>query len=157
MRLVGRMALVALVIGTSLTVSATERIDLWLVLSTSSSWVFVPVLQLLTGLILVRGVSGKGPALAAYFGTHVPWSLWIIAVHALLFVVGPARDEALWLAVTAVIPAVLTVRLLLALCEREWGIPRDVARRRVAAHQALSYLLVLVYASLAVALWPRLA
>ena len=48
-RLFGQMALVAVVIGTSLSVSSTERIDLLLVLSTSITWAFVPVLQLLTG------------------------------------------------------------------------------------------------------------
>lgn len=156
-RLVGRMALVALVIGTSLSVSATGRIDLWLVLSTSLGWGFVPALQLLTGLILVRGLGGKEPALAAYFDTHTPWSLWIVGVHALFLLVAPARDEALWTALTAVIPAILTVRLLLGLCERDLGMARHVARRRVAAHQAATYGLVFVYVALAVALWPRIA
>ena len=151
------MALVAVVIGTSLSVASTERIDIFLVLSTSLSWAFVPVLQLLTGSILVRGVSGKGEALAAYFGAHAPWSLWIIAVHAVFLAVGPARDHALWIALTGVIPAILTVRLLLALCEQELHFPRHVARRRVVVHQLASYLLVGLYVNFAVALWPRLA
>ena len=151
------MSLVAVVIGTSLGVGATERIDFFLVLSTSASWVFVPLLQLLTGWILVRGVSRKGDAFAAYFGTHMPWSLWIITLHALFLVVGPAREAALWLGLTAIVPATLTVRLLLALCEREFGLSRPLARRRVAMHQLASYALVGLYLNFAVALWPRLA
>ena len=151
------MVLVTLVIGTSLSVVSTERIDIFLVLSTSVSWAFVPVLQLLTGSILVRGVSGKVEAFAAYFGTHTPWSLWIITLHALFLVVGPARDAALWLGLTAIVPATLTVRLLLALCEREYGLSRHLARRRVAVHQLASYSLVGLYLNFAVALWPRLA
>jgi hypothetical protein len=151
------MLLVALVIGTSLSVVSTERIDILLVLSTSVSWAFVPVLQLLTGWILVRGVSAKVDAFAAYFGTHTPWSLWIIALHALFLVVAPAREAELWLALTAIVPATLTVRLLLELCEHELGLPPDIARRRVAVHQLASYALVGLYLNFAVALWPRLS
>ena len=156
-RLVGRMAFVALVIGTSLAVSSTERIDLSVVLSTTTTWTFVPLLQLATGLILVRGVRGTTAALAAYFDTHVPWSMWIIVSHAVLLLAGPARDAALWMALTAVIPAFLTIRLLVVLCETQLGMSRRLALRRVAVHQTVSYALVLLYVAIAVALWPRLA
>ena len=81
--LLGRMALIALLIGTSLSAAATERVDIWLVLSATLAWSFVPVLQLLTGLVLVQGTAlDWRRALEAYFATHWPWSLWIVGVHA---------------------------------------------------------------------------
>ena len=60
-------------------------------------------------------------------------------------VVAPAREAELWLALTAIVPATLTVRLLLELCEHELGLPPDIARRRVAVHQLASYALVGLY------------
>lgn len=151
------MTLVALVIGVSLAAGSTERIDAGLVLSTSLAWSFVPVLQLLTGLVLTRGSRDRIATLDAYFGTHAPWSLWILGVHALFLVVSPARDAALWLSVTAVLPAVLTARALIILCRSRLGLSTWEARRRVALHQFLSYALVLLYVDFAVALGARLS
>jgi hypothetical protein len=154
-RLLGQMTLVALVIGVSLSAASTERVDFRLVLSTSLAWSFVPALQLLTGLVLTRGSADRLRALEAYFRTHVPWSLWILGVHALFVVATPARDAALWVALTAVVPAVLTARALLALCRSRLALSPRAARRRVAVHQALSYGLVLLYVEFAVALGAR--
>lgn len=152
-----QMALVALVIGLSLSAAATERVDLGLVLSTSLAWSFVPVLQLLTGLVLTRGAADRSAAVIAYFGTHGPWTLWILSVHGVFLLAGPARDAALWFALTAVVPAVWTARLLLTLCRVHLGLSPGESRRRVLIHQGLSYGLVLAYVQFAVALDARLA
>jgi hypothetical protein len=156
--LLGRMALVALVIGTSVSVSSTERIDVSLLLSGWIAWSFVPVLQLLTGAVLVRGAAmPRTRALGEYFGTHWPWSLWIIGMHAAILLIVPARDLSLWLAITAAVPAVATIRLLIDFCRGRLGMSRRLAIRRVATHQALTVALILSYANFAVALWPRVA
>lgn len=150
------MMLVSLVIGVSLAAASTERVEIRLILSTSLAWSFVPVLQLLTGLVLTRGTPQRFAALDAYFGTHAPWSLWILGVHALFVVVGPARDAAEWVALTAVVPAAWTARALVVLCRTSLGLSPGHARRRVAVHQALSYGLVLLYLDFAVRLGARL-
>lgn len=150
------MTLVSLVIGVSLAAASTERVEIRLILSTSLAWSFVPLLQLLTGLVLTRGITARVAALDAYFGTHAPWSLWILGVHALFVVAGPARDAALWLALTGVLPAVWTARALLAFCRCRLGLSSREARRRVALHQVLSYGLVLLYVDFAVRLGARL-
>jgi hypothetical protein len=156
-KVVGRMALVALVIGTSVTVSATERVTLPLVVAGTIGWSFVPLLQLLTGLVLIRGADReRTKSLDRYFTTHWPWSLWILAVHAVFLMTPAARSIGLGLAVTAAVPIIWTVKLLLGFCRSELGMDRGQSRRRVALHQALTYLLVVGYVSFAVALWPRI-
>jgi hypothetical protein len=156
-KVVSRMALVALVIGTSVTVSATERVTLPLILAGTIGWSFVPFCQLLTGLLLTRGVGGgRTMILDRYFATHWPWSLWILAVHAVFLMAPVVRSVGLGLALTAPVPIIWTVRLLLGFCRSELGMDRRQSVRRVGLHQAATYLLVLGYIFFAVALWPRI-
>jgi hypothetical protein len=161
-RVFGRMALVALVIGTGVTVSATERVTVSLVLAGAIGWSFVPVLQALTGILLVSGrraagsAHGLGAALDRYFATGWPWSLWILSVFGAFLVVPAIRSLGWLLVTTAVLPMFWTVRLMLALCRKDLGMERGPAWRRVAFHQLVTYLLVLAYVAVAVALWPRI-
>lgn len=158
MRLAGRMALVAVIIGTSVTVSATERVTLSLVLAGTIGWSFVPVLQLLTGLLLIRGRAGEGRVrlLDRYFALGWPWALWIVGVHATLLMWPAGRRLGLMvIAATAAIPILWTLRLLLDFGRRELGFDSRQARIRVGQHQALSYVLFLTYVFFAVSLWPR--
>lgn len=158
MSVLWQMVLIAAVIGTSVTVTATEHVDVWLVLSGTLGWSFVPVLQLLTGLVLARGVRlNKGTTLHLYFTTHWPWSLWILTAHAALLMVPSLRGHPFYLALTAFVPVVVTIRLLLTLCSGPLGLPRGAARRRVAEHQLLTLLIVVLYIQFATALWPRIA
>jgi hypothetical protein len=152
--LLGRMMLVALVIGTSMTVSATERVTLSLVVSGAIGWSFVPLLQLLTGVLLVRRFDAR--LLDRYFATHWAWSLWILAAGAVFLLLPETRRSTTWIALTASVPILWTIRLLLAFCREELGLDTRQRRRRVAVHQTMTYLLVLGYVSLAVALWPRI-
>lgn len=156
-RIVGRMALLSVILGVSFSAAATERVDAGLVVSTSLAWSFVPVVQLLTGLVLTRGSAKRFTALDAYFATHRPWSLWILGIHALFLLAGPARSAALWLALTAVVPAVWTARLLVTMCRDRLGLSARESRRRVAIHEVLSCGLILLYVWFAAALGARLA
>ena len=153
-----RMALVAVIIGTSVTVSATERVTLSLVLAGAIGWSFVPVLQLLTGLLLIRG-TGRGRRihlLDRYFATGWAWNLWILAIHVTLLS-WPAgrRLGTLVIGMAAVIPIVWTLKLLFDYCRRDLGLDGRGARLRVFQHQAVTYALVVAYVMFAVSLWPR--
>jgi hypothetical protein len=151
------MGLVALVIGTSVTAAATERVTIPLVLTSTLAWAFVPGIQLFTGLVLVRGAApgARVHALERYFDTHRPWSLWILGVHALFLVVPASRGVALLLVPFCVVPAVLTIRALVTVCREVLGMGVAAARRAVAVHQSMTYLIVLVYAAWASAYLPR--
>jgi len=153
------MGLVALVIGTAVAAAATERVTIPLVLTSTLGWAFVPVIQLLTGLLLVRGVAPgrRVYALERYFDTHRPWSLWILGVHAVFLLVPASRGVALVITPLAILPAVLTVRALVKVCREVLGMPATAARRAVALHQAVTYVIVLAYAAWASAYLPRAA
>ena len=157
-RLAGRMALVAVVVGTSVTVSATERVTVSLVVAGTIGWSFVPVLQVLTGLLLIRGRGRQTriSLLDRYFALGWPWALWIVGVHAtLLMWPGGRRLGLLVVAATAAIPILWTLRLLLDFSRRELGFDTRQAQIRVGQHQAVSYILFLIYVFFAVSLWPR--
>ncbi len=158
MRLLGQMALVALVIGTSVTAAATERVALSLVVTSAPAWAFVPLLQLGTGLWLVRGV-GRGRrvgALERYFDTHRPWSLFILAVHAVLLAWPASRASALMFFPLAAVPIGFTVLGLTAMCREALGMSSSASRRMVLTHQTVTYLMVAAYAAWASAYLPRL-
>lgn len=158
MRLLGQMALVALVIGTSVAAASTERITASLVLTSALAWAFVPALQLMTGLWLVRGavVERRIRGLEAYFDTHLPWSLSILAVHAVLLVWPATRGSGLTLVALAVVPTALTVVALTRMCREVLGVSAAAARRMVLVHQLLTLLLALAYIGWASAYLPRL-
>ena len=154
--LFGRLALVALVLGAATAAAATERLTIQLVLGGAVSWSFVPLLQLGTGLLLLRGSSGRRlELLERYFALHWPWSLWIIVFSGAVLLL-PPRFTGVSLVATAGAPLIWTVWLLLEYCRADLGFDRRTARRRVAQHQAVTYGLVVGYVALAVALWPRI-
>jgi hypothetical protein len=155
--ILGRMLLVAAVVGVSVTVTATEHVDVWLVISGTAGWSFVPVLQLGTGLVLIRGARlPLTSALDRYFATGWPWSLWILTAHTALLLIPWLRGYSFGLLATVAIPIWLTFRLLVDVCQRDLGMPRRAAMRRVTEHQALTYTLIVLYVQISVALWPRI-
>ena len=158
MRVLGHMALIALVIGTAVSTAATERVTLGLVLTSALAWSFVPVLQLGTGLWLVRnaGPGRRMLALERYFDTHPAWSVFILGFHAVLLAWPPSRGYALLLAPLAIFPIVLTMFSLTRLCREVLGMTTGTATRAVLVHQAMTYVVVAVYAGWASAYLPRI-
>ena len=156
--MLARMALVAVIIGTSVTVSATERVTLPLVLAGSIGWSFVPLLQLLTGLLLIRGTARRRrlDLLDRYFATGWSWNLWILAIHVMLLLWPASRRLGiLVIGIAAIVPIVWTLKLLFDYCRRDLGLDARSARARVFQHQAVTYALVVAYVAFAVSLWPR--
>ena len=159
MRLLGHMALVALIIGTSVSAAATERVTIAQVLTSTVAWAFVPVIQLATGVWLVRhaGAGRRVGALERYFATHRPWSIFILSVHGVLLGWTPSRAYALFFLPLAAIPIAMTVTALNRICRDTLGMPPAGARRAVGIHQAMTYIVVAAYAAWASAYLPRIA
>lgn len=158
-RVAARMVLVAVVIGTSVTVSATERVTLTLVLAGALGWSFVPLLQLATGLILVRD-AGPGRRLGLldrYFALGWAWNLWVVVIHTVLLM-WPAgrRLGVVAVGITAAVPIIWTLKLLFDYCRRDLGLGHQAALVRLFQHQAATYSLVVAYVIFAVSLWPRI-
>ncbi|HXG55070.1 MAG TPA: hypothetical protein VNJ03_06790 [Vicinamibacterales bacterium] len=154
MHLVSRMALIALVIGASTAVVGTGRLTWSLVVSGTLLWSVVPLLQLLSGVLLIRRADRQ--ALDGYFSTHRSWSMWLLAGAAAVLVLPDPGGALMFLAATAVVPIILTARALAAFCRDSLGLSRASARRRVGLHQVVTYAVVLAYADFAVALMPRI-
>lgn len=141
LRALSRPALVAIVLGAALSVMCTGIITPRLWLGSALCWAFVPALQALTALVFLRTRRLPLPAFVeVLFRTHRPWTLWYLAVAGLLLVW--PHVPPLWFELTALVPLVLTFRLLVALCVNVLGVDRKAAIRRVAAHQAATLLLI---------------
>jgi hypothetical protein len=65
------------------------------------------------------------------------------------------RAFGIWIAITAAVPLIWTVRLLIGFCREVLHLSTGQARRRVALHQLVTYAILLAYINAAVALWPR--
>jgi hypothetical protein len=141
-------ALLAGLLGVVTSAAATGRVVAALVLSQTVCWSFVPVLQLMTGSILI-GSAGRRPvsfarAIELFFAAHGPWSLWLVAIGTLQTLT-PNQNVVF---VTALAAAAWTAWLLLAFSSEVLGLPAGMARMRVLAHQAATLLLILGYMEL---------
>ena len=152
------MLLIAVVIGSTTAIAATGRVTLLLVLSGTLVWSVVPIVQLFTGLLLVRGTgSGLASALDGYFRTHRAWSLWLVVCATAIILLPNPISKVLLVGATFVVPAVVTVVLLLRYCRRELGLNRPAAVRRVLLHQTVTAAVILAYAKYASALLIQIA
>ena len=152
------MVLLALVIGTVTAVLGTGRVTIPLVASTTVVWCWIPLLQLLTGLLFIRGTRlPLSQALARYFQTGRYWSCWLLLFAGAVLLAPQPFTVLNLLKATALIPLLLTARALVEAGMDICGDTRPAARRRVVMHQALTYAVFLVYFGWAVALGPRIA
>lgn len=151
------MALTALILGVSMSVVATGRITLRLLMSELVCWSFVPLLQLFTGLVFIRGTSlDRAGALRAYFGAHRPWLLWMLVVATTLLLLPNPGGVIIFVLLSAIIPSALTFVALRRIAAGVFHESPSRATWRVLAHQAVTILIVLGYVELSVALVPRL-
>jgi hypothetical protein len=151
------VALIALVIGTATAVVGAGRLDSALVISTTLVWSFIPLVQLATGVIVVAGrTPSKAAAFERYLATHRAWSLWILAVAAIVLVAPTASLVVSWLVLTAVVPLASTAFALAGLRRTLFGDSPRIAWLRVALHQGLTLAVIAAYVYWAVAAPPRL-
>jgi|SRR5688572_22100775 len=157
MSVVGQMALTAVVIGTATAVLGTGRVTVPLIAGTTFIWIWIPLVQLLTGLLFVR--DARVPlveALTRYFETGRYWSCWLL-LFTVVLLLGPRPFAIFDCAVaTAVIPVLLTTRALMRVARDVCGATDRSARRRVLLHQAITHTVLVCYFGWAVALGPRI-
>ena len=150
------MLLTAMVIGTATAVAGTGRVTLSLVASGTFVWAFVPVLQLLTGLLLVRGTPiGTMRGLEGYFARHHSWSLWLLTVAAAVLLLPHWTYSSLAILASSLVPAYIGARRLAAFCRDDLGFSAATSRRRLLLHQSLTYLFLLLYVDYATELAER--
>jgi hypothetical protein len=152
-----RPLLVGLVLGVSAAMGATGRVTPALLLSTTLCWSFVVVLQAAIALALIAGPArrtvGIARALDLFFAGHAPWSLWMLAVVA--WAPSPVGRPFTPVLIAALIPLVLTPRIVSAFFREVLEMDPRHAVSRAAAHQAVTWLTFVILYGTAVQLVPR--
>jgi hypothetical protein len=128
--LLRRPLLLAFVLGSGVSMLASGRFTLRLVVDGTLSFAFVPLCELLAYAIVYRLQRGSGPfaeAVDRYFAGNTPWLWWLIALMAAA-VIQPVRSTDLLpvLLLTSVIPIALSVR-------SDWRFFRRGGRTRAGA------------------------
>ena len=148
--LVRRPLLLLLVIGCFVSIEASGRLSVRLILDGAVSFAFVPLVEIGSLALVARTRRvAFGMAVDLFFGSDVPWLLWIVAMIAFravespLLAVAPPRPL-FWAMVASILPvAVWTARLDLQLFRSVVAPGRPVraliVQRAVAWTGALTY------------------
>jgi hypothetical protein len=153
-----RPLLVAVLFGVAAAITSTRRVSPALVASTTIAWSYVVVLQLAVALALVAPAARRGLGVARavdlFFAGHAPWSLFVLLVAAW----GPSpAGLPFWpLEIAALVPLLLTVRIIAAFFRDGLGLDERRARRMTIAHQAITWTMFLAVNWLSSAFTPRL-
>lgn len=135
-RMLRRPLVVLIVIATIVPIMAVQRITLGLFVSSTVSFGFVVLIQMVVGAAFIASARSRRAALPRaldlWFAGHIPYSLWLLTVAA-AFSVAPWGSLDLLVALAA-IPAAWTAVIVAAFCRHVLGSSRAGARWRAAAH-----------------------
>ncbi len=158
MRMFRRPALVALVLGCAVAMAGTRHVTPVLVVSATACWSVLVVAQVVIALAVFASPAsrtvGVACALDLFFASHVPWSLWMLAV--VVWAPVPGGRSLTPILVAALVPMVLTARMIAAFCREVLRMERRQAMARTATHQVVTWGLLVAVFGWAVALWPRI-
>ena len=153
-----RPLIAAIVLGCAVAMAGTRHVTPMLVLSTTTCWVVLIAAQFVIALgVFGRAASrsvGVARAIDLFFASHVPWSLWMLGVVA--WAPTPGGRPFTPALMAALVPMVLTPRMIAAFCRNVLRMDRRQAIARTATHQFLTWGMFVTIFGLAVALWPRI-
>jgi len=153
-----RPALVAVVLGCAVAMTGTRHVTPLLVVSTTACWSTLIVVQIAIALAMFAKPAsrtvGVARALDLFFASHVPWSLWMLAVVA--WAPLPGSRPLMPVLVAALVPMALTPRMIAAFCREVLRMDRHEAIARTTMHQVLTWGALVTAFGWAVALWPRI-
>lgn len=158
LRALERPALVALIIGITVTISSARRVSLGLVIMGVLLWSFVPIIQWLVGTFVIGRVRGRPMSmprcLELLFIGHLPWSLWALTMAGLeTFTVLPVGRAVEVLSLS--VPAVWTAMIVFAFCRTVLDCTPARARLLTVAHQAITGAIFFTYVVLFSGFWAR--
>ncbi len=158
LRALERIAFIAVLIGTAVTLSSARRLPPGLVLMGIVCWSFVPITQWLIGLVVIGRAPGRplsvSRCLELLFAGHLPWSLWML-VFIGFDTFTPVPIPPVIQALSLLVPAVWTTIILSAFCRIVLGCTPARAHLLIVAHQAMTWTAFFGYVVLVSGLWPR--
>ena len=158
LRALERPALVAVIIGTAVTLSSARRVPLDLVLMGIVCWAFVPLVQCLIGLVVIGRARGRPMSVPRcvelLFAGHLPWSLWMLVTIG-IDTFTPVPIPLVIQVLSLLVPAVWTTIILSAFCRIVLGCTPARAHLLIVAHQAMTWTAFFGYVVLVSGLWPR--
>jgi len=159
LRALERPALVAVIIGTAVTLSSARRVPFGLVLMGIICWAFVPLVQWLIGLVVIGRARGRPMSvprsLELLFAGHLPWSLWTLVMVG-LYTFTPVPIVLTAQVLSLLVPAVWTTIIVSSFCRAAIGCTPARARMLTVAHQAMTWTAFFAYLFLVSGLWPRM-
>jgi hypothetical protein len=159
LRALERPALIAVIIGTAVTLSSARRAALGLVLMGIVCWSFVLVVQWLIGLAVIRRAPGRPMSVPRcvelLFLGHLPWTLWTLAMVG-VYTFTPLMMGLMAQVLSLVAPAIWTTMIVWAFCRTALGCTPARARALTLAHQAMTWTAFSLYAFLMSGIWARL-
>jgi hypothetical protein len=154
-----RPALVAVIVGTAVTLSSAERVPIGLVAMGILCWSFVPALQLLVGAIVSALAPARPSTMARsielLFMAQLPWSLWVLAMTGMATFTSLALPLAVQV-LSLLIPGVWTSLIVSAFCRAGLGCTAPRARWLTAVHQTMTWTLFFGYVFLVSGIWARI-
>ena len=158
LRALERLAFVAILIGTAVTLSSARRLPPGLVLMGIVCWSFVPITQWLIGLVVIGRAPGRRLSvprcLELLFAAHLPWSLWMLVTIG-IDTFTPVPIPLVIQVLSLLVPAVWTTIILSAFCRIVLGCTPARAHLLIVAHQAMTWTAFFGYVVLVSGLWPR--
>jgi hypothetical protein len=157
-RALERPALIAVIIGTAVTMSSARRASLGLVLMGIVCWSFVVIVQWLIGLAVIGRARGRPMSvprcLELLFLGHLPWTLWALVMVG-LFTFTPLPIGQMAQILSLVIPGAWTTLIVWAFCRTALGCTPARARALTVAHQAMTWTAFFTYVFLVSGIWAR--
>jgi hypothetical protein len=139
-----RPLLLALVLGCGISVLASGRFTVRLIVDGALSFAFVPVCELVAFAVVYRLGRTSLPfshAVDRFFAGNTPWLWWLIAIMTAAALLPVTREASLLapMLITTAVPIVLSVRFDLRFFREVMGSPRGRARIDVALQRIVSW------------------
>jgi hypothetical protein len=142
-----RPAMFLLALGTAVSIMLTRRPTLDVIALSAVFWSFVVVVQLVAGAVVIASAPARQVGLLRgldlWFAGHLPYSLWLLIVAAMVEISGKSSPVIFLL--SALIPAAWTMVIAAAFCRTVLATTRAGARWRMALHQAAILCVAAVY------------
>ena len=162
-RALARPALVAVVVGTLVTLGNAGQLWPTLLVGSVLSWSWVPLLQLAVSTPLIAVCRRRRVPLAGavdlFFMGHLPWSLWLMTLAGVLLARFPqgmnGASNLKGLFLTALVPIAWTWIITFAFCRTVLALPRWLCALWTLAYQSAIWFAAYLYVGAATyRLWP---